>query len=500
MSNSLSYTLKNVFNLDSFRPGQEDAIRSILQGQDVFVNAPTGFGKSLTYLLPSLLKPGLCFCVFPLVSLLNDQRSKLKTLQIPYGILAPSLDPEQSSLTSQLLNNMEHVNLKVVLTTPESITLKKNLSLLESLYSRNLVSFFTIDECHLVCEWNSFRSAFNKLNILRSKFPSTPLLALTATASKEVKKHVFSKLKLKSSTVTVTVAPDRPNIKYSVLFKELQSNPLFALQNLVKSFFDQYKHKRGIVFVHKRSTCEELSQQLKTNEINTFVYHAGLEMLERNKIQTEFGQTINSVICCTISFGLGVDVNADFVIHYQPPHNINQFYQESGRCGRDGSQSESVVFYDREDLTRYKNIFALEGRQKHQSNAKSVLSSSQSTFQEDYEEKMTGLEDIMLYCEARRCKRAVLLKHFAATVNPERDRTRCCDYCENPKKINIQLSNLEMRQVNSSGLHTSEVKRPQKSNQSKTQLPSLMSASQFKQTQSLKRKSSGFKLLKNPRS
>ncbi|KAL0225257.1 hypothetical protein RCL1_003169 [Eukaryota sp. TZLM3-RCL] len=426
-------TLQRVFGFSSFRLGQEDTISSIISGSHTLLVAPTGLGKSLTYFLPSLLLPGVTFIISPLVALIQDQSKKLDAFKIPHGIIAPSLNAERTTLTYNTLLNMSSSNIKVVLITPESITGKRGIALLNHLNSFHRLSFFALDESHLVNDWADFRKSYAQLKILVSNFPHIPFLCTTATASKSQQFQILDSLGISRNLVKVlTLNSDRPEIFYSVIFKELLDDPLLHLEITIESLCS-ISHGRGIVFVHKRTTAESLAAFLSSKISNKYIghYHGGLSANERLEVQQQF-LSQQGVLVATVSFGLGIDVDVNFVIHYDAAQTLSQLIQESGRCARDKSRGNHVVYYDRSTIMKYREIFVQNIKPGDEENLRLMLEE---------------LENVHNYCTSPSCKRKFMLNFFNCKPLQETYQHGCCIYCKDKNNYLQQLEQLETTQI-----------------------------------------------------
>ena len=399
-THSLLSALKQHFGFTSFRPLQEAIIRDALAGRDVFMLLPTGGGKSLCYQLPALMQPGLTVVVSPLIALMKDQVQALETCGVPATFLNSSLDGDESRARLRGLHQGQY---RLLYVAPERLMLSGFLSDLK----RWKVVLVAIDESHCISEWgHDFRPEYRKLAGLRDHFPEVPVMALTATATPRVRSDIIHHLQLKEPEVYVA-SFNRPNLTYRVFPK---NDP----DEQVLKFLRQHKGESGIIYCQSRKTTENVAEWLKIQNVKAASYHAGLSVQERSRNQDLFLRDELQVICATIAFGMGVNKsNVRFVIHYDLPKNIEGYYQETGRAGRDGLISECVLLFSAGDAIK------------------------QSRFIEekpDPEERRIAreqLQQMIHYAESSACRRKTLLHYFGETY----DQKNCgaCDNCLFPR-------------------------------------------------------------------
>ncbi|AOW10085.1 DNA helicase RecQ [Flavobacterium gilvum] len=392
-SETLHAKLKENFGFEKFRPNQENVINSILCGKDTLAIMPTGGGKSICFQLPALLFPGITIVISPLIALMKDQVDSLKT----NGIAACYINSSQTSDEQQLLiENLINQKLKLVYLAPES------LQFLENVINQITVSLIAIDEAHCISAWgHDFRPAYTNLGYLKNRYPSTPILALTATADKATRTDICEQLQLKDPNIFVS-SFDRKNLS-------LEVRPALDRVKQIIDFIENKPNEAGIVYCLSRKTTEELSEKLQKKGINAKAYHAGLDNKIRSKTQDGFINDDFQVVCATIAFGMGIDKsNVRWVIHYNLPKNIEGYYQEIGRAGRDGLPSETVLFESYGDMIQLQN-FASQG-----------LNS---------EVQLAKLERMKQYADALSCRRKILLSYFGELVS---DNCGNCDICKNP--------------------------------------------------------------------
>ncbi len=386
--------LKKHFGYDEFRPLQEEIIRDALAGRDVFALMPTGGGKSLCFQLPALLRDGLTIVVSPLISLMKDQVDSMQTSGIAATFLNSALEGDEARARLRGLYRGEHDLLYVA---PERLMLESFLAKAKQWK----VAQIAIDEAHCISEWgHDFRPEYRQLADLREHFPGVPIMALTATATDRVGQDILKQLKLRDPRCYVA-SFNRPNLTYRVLPKK---DPYHQILALVRSRPDE----SGIVYCASRKTADSLAAKLSADGIKAKPYHAGLEAKERASHQDQFRRDDVRVITATIAFGMGVDKpNVRFVVHHDLPKNIEGYYQETGRAGRDGLPSDCVLLFNAGDVMKQK-LFIEEKSADEQIIAREQL------------RVMVG------YAETGQCRRATLLKYFG-----EEFPHRHCDGCDN---------------------------------------------------------------------
>lgn len=385
--------LKENFGFEKFRPNQEDIINCVLFGQDTLAIMPTGGGKSICFQLPALILPGITIVISPLIALMKDQVDSLKA----NGIAACFINSSQTEDERQFyIDSLKSNIIKLVYIAPES------LSYLDNVFSSLTVSLIAIDEAHCISAWgHDFRPAYTNLGYLKNRFPSTPILALTATADKATRKDISRQLNLINPKIFVA-SFDRKNLS-------LEVRPALDRVKQIIDFIQEKPHESGIVYCLSRKTTEELAEKLQKTGINAKAYHAGLDNKIRSKTQDEFINDDCQVVCATIAFGMGIDKsNVRWVIHYNLPKNIEGYYQEIGRAGRDGLPSETILFESYGDVIQLQK-FASQGL--------------------NAEVQLAKLERMKQYADAFSCRRKILLSYFGELVT---ENCGNCDICKNP--------------------------------------------------------------------
>lgn len=347
-------TLKQIFGFSQFRPNQQDIVEAILGKRDVFAVMPTGGGKSLCYQLPAMLMDGVCLVISPLISLMKDQVDGARALGIPAAFLNSTLSRDESSEIYRQINAGE---LKLLYVAPERFALSDFLTMLENL----TVSFVAVDEAHCISEWgHDFRPDYLSLSVIRQRFPETRVAAFTATATTKVQTDIISRLDL-WEPFTVRASFDRPNLFYKVA-------PKLDVDSQLLKFIKSRGKDPGIIYRTSRKSVEKTASYLESKGIKAVPYHAGLAPIVRQNHQDLFNNDEVQVVVATIAFGMGIDKsNVRFVAHGDLPKNMEGYYQETGRAGRDGDPAYCILFYSYGDISKIRWFInqADDGPEKH---------------------------------------------------------------------------------------------------------------------------------------
>jgi len=390
--------LKHHFGFDDFRPLQAEIVADVLAGHDVFALLPTGGGKSLCFQLPAVMRPGLTVVVSPLIALMKDQVEGLTAAGIAATFLNSSLDGDE---TRRRLRDLHDGRFRLLYLAPERLALPH----VKDDLARWNVTRFAIDEAHCISEWgHDFRPDYRRLASLRRDFPSVPVLALTATANERVREDIVASLALRSPRRYVA-SFNRPNLTYRVVPKRDTAGALAA-------FVRERSRESGIVYAASRRRADDLAERLRAAGVPALPYHAGLDPSERSYNQERFVRDDVRVMCATVAFGMGIDKpNVRYVVHVDMPKNLESYYQETGRAGRDGLPAECVLFYGAGDATKLQSFLA-EKDEREQAIA------------------LEGLRKMQHYAETAECRRAVLLGYFGETLD-----AACggCDNCLAPR-------------------------------------------------------------------
>ena len=390
--------LQRYFGYPGFRPYQADIIDALMNGQDVLGVIATGGGKSICYQIPALAKKGLCIVISPLISLMKDQVDGLFENGIPAAYLNSTLSSDRRL---RIETDILHGNLKILYISPERLMTRGFIDFLKQVP----LSLFAIDEAHCISQWgHEFRPEYRKLSIIRNTFPNVPIIALTATATPSVRGDIISELHLTDPAVYVG-SFDRQNLTYEICEK---INPDRQVIDFVRSHSDE----SGIIYCFSKKQVNDLTALLQKNGIDARAYHADLAPSVRSATQEQFLRDDILVVVATVAFGMGIDKpDVRYVIHYDLPKSIENYYQETGRAGRDGDKAVCMLLYARSDFKK------IEGLLKKLPNGV---------------ERQIGfkrLNDMLGFCETRACRRTVLLTYFG-----EDSKEIQCNSCDNCKR------------------------------------------------------------------
>ena len=402
--------LREVFGYDRFRGPQQAIIEHVCAGGDALVLMPTGGGKSLCYQVPALVRQqgghGVTVVISPLIALMQDQVGALHEAGVEAAFLNSTLSFDAASAVEKRLLRGD---ITLLYAAPERVTTPRFLAQLDSLHERGQLSLFAIDEAHCVSQWgHDFRPEYRALTVLHERYASVPRIALTATADALTRADILERLQLQSSGQFVS-SFDRPNIRYTIVEKK------DATQQLLRFIQHEHDGDAGIVYCQSRKRVEDVAQMLADQGINALPYHAGLDQRVRQDNQNRFLREDSIVMVATIAFGMGIDKpDVRFVAHLDMPKNIEGYYQETGRAGRDGAPAQAWMTYGLQDVVNQRRMI------------------DESPASEDFKQVMRGKLDALLgLAEASDCRRVRLLAYFDETSQPCGN----CDNCLQPPRV-----------------------------------------------------------------
>ena len=389
--------LRKFYGYDSFHPMQYEVIEHVMRGNDCVVLMPTGGGKSLCYQIPALLKPGCAIIVSPLLALMKDQVDAL----IANGVPAAAINSQQSeSQNRDIMENVFRQNIKLLYISPERL-----IADMDQWSSDMLISLIAIDEAHCISHWgHDFRPEYTQLGLVKERFPGVPIMALTATADRLTRIDIREQLNINDAKLFIK-SFDRPNISLSVVSGMSGRQKLKRIVNFIES----HKGQSGIIYCLSRKNTEDMAKKLNVLGINAKAFHAGMPTSQKLQVQRDFINDDLQVICATIAFGMGIDKsNVRWIIHSNMPKNIESYYQEVGRAGRDGMKAEALMFYSFGDV---KTLMSFAG---------------------DSGQAMVNIEKLnrmQQYAEATVCRRRMLLSYFNERYDHDCGN---CDVCNDP--------------------------------------------------------------------
>ncbi len=400
-------SLREYFGFDNFKGNQRVAIESLLAGNDTFVIKPTGGGKSLCYQLPALVSPGCAIVVSPLIALMKNQVDLVRGYSSDDDVAHFLNSTLTKKEIKEVQDDLTEGHTKLLYVAPETLTKQENLD-----FFRNLrLSFFAVDEAHCISEWgHDFRPEYRRLREMMTEInPDIPVIALTATATPKVQSDIIKNLGLRDPNIFIS-SFNRPNLYYEILPKIKKDQ---TIKNIVK-FIVSMKGKSGIIYTLNRKTTEELSEVLIANGIKAVPYHAGFDGKLRAERQDLFLNEDVQVIVATIAFGMGIDKpDIRFVIHYNIPKSIENYYQETGRAGRDGLEGKCILYYSHKDVAKLEHLMRDKPLSEREVGAQLI-------------------NETVAFAEAGVCRRKILMSYFGEAYTTE----NCgnCDNCLHPKE------------------------------------------------------------------
>lgn len=415
---ALSAVLKMVFGYDEFKNSQKEIIEELFKGNDVLAVMPTGGGKSICYQIPALLFKGLTIVVSPLIALMRDQLRELEQLGIPSAALNSSIKRNEYS---EIIHNIRNGKVKLLYVAPETLVTNR----IKNLISLVEVDCFAVDEAHCISEWgHDFRPEYRQLAEIRTLIPNAVCLALTATATEQIRLDIKKNLKLFNCKEFVA-SFNRKNIYLEVKSKHRPFKQL-------KEFLEMHKGESGIIYCLSRKQADTLAEKLYASGYIAHAYHAGLSAEERNAVQEDFINDKLQIITATVAFGMGINKpNVRFVVHFDLPKTLEQYYQEIGRAGRDGEQAYALLLFSGADIFKMKFFLKKNG------------------MPDEKIEKMISTISSYAYCES--CRRQYLLSYFGEILKQEevslkQRKNPCCDIC-----LSLENNEKEISTPNQSG-------------------------------------------------
>ena len=407
---NLTAQLQDYFGFDGFKEPQETIIKNLLAGNDALVIMPTGGGKSLCYQLPAIISEGCAIIVSPLIALMKNQVDLVRSYSSKDDVahfLNSTLNKGQQKIVK---DDLMTGKTKMLYVAPETLTKEENIEFFKDLK----ISFFAVDEAHCISEWgHDFRPEYRRLREMMELISEdAPMIALTATATPKVQSDILRNLGLRNPQIFIS-SFNRANLFYEILPK---INKDQTVKSIVR-FITQNKEKSGIIYTLNRKTTEELADMLNANGIKAVAYHAGLDSKLRAERQDLFLNEEVHVIVATIAFGMGIDKpDVRFVIHYNIPKSIENYYQETGRAGRDGMEGKCILYYSHKDVAKLEHLMRDKPLSEREVGAQLI-------------------NETVAYCESSVCRRKILLNYFGEESDTAQCDNKMCDNCNNPKEL-----------------------------------------------------------------
>ncbi|KAF2759581.1 ATP-dependent DNA helicase-like protein recQ [Pseudovirgaria hyperparasitica] len=446
----IDFTLRRVFGKDTFRPFQREVIQAALDGEDVFLQAATSFGKSLCFQLPAVVDYGLTIVISPLLALMNNQVASMRAANIQVATINSTTS---SASKKAILEDLQcgHPLTRLLYVTPEYCQMDHFRRILRVIYTQQELARIAIDEAHCISEWgHDFRPSFQSLSFFKEEFPDVPIICCTATATSTVRDDVIETLKLNPRTLkTFNMSSSRPNLHYEVRYKNDEEDHYPNFLDWLRAAHERRKKAEraeelstqnirtdnipGIIYTLFRRDCEILAERLRGDGIGAKAYHAGLPHAERAETLTNWvaNKEGYDVIVATTAFGMGIDKeNVRFVVHWQIPKSFEGFYQEAGRAGRDGKASVCIMYYGREDRDRAATMMARDAlRKENAPGARKNYAGQQNVMQ-----RARSMQALVSYCEnVGSCRHAIIVAYFG-----DGDKPVCewaCDYCKDKEAL-----------------------------------------------------------------
>jgi ATP-dependent DNA helicase RecQ len=410
----LAESLQKYFGFDAFKAEQRTIIQSLLDGKDTFVIMPTGGGKSLCYQLPALMLPGTAIVISPLIALMKNQVDSIRGYSDEDEVahfLNSSLTKAQMKKVKQ---DITDGRTKILYVAPETLTKEENIEF----FQNSDISFVAVDEAHCISEWgHDFRPEYRRIRLMLDAVArDVPIMALTATATPKVQQDILKNLDMTEDSVFIS-SFNRDNLFYEIRPKVKKDTTIKQIIQVIK---EEFRNESGIIYVQNRKTAEDIAEMLSVNDIKAAPYHAGLDPKTRAQTQDAFLMEDIDVICATIAFGMGIDKpDVRFVMHYDMPKSIENYYQETGRAGRDGLAGKCIAFYNYNDILRLEKFLRDKPVAEREMGAQLM-------------------QEVVAYAETASCRRRFLLHYFGEEYN-DADCHKMCDNCKNPKeKVEVQ--------------------------------------------------------------